>query len=259
MFPDSRLLQRFPSGRTWLPRQLSGPLVLAATLGVVLGVGSLTAAGSAQLTGDDVRGKALYVAHCATCHGNLGRGDGPGAATMMRGFGRVPRNLTDNAYMSRKSDAQLTEIIKWSGGQGKHGSLLPMPQWGLTLKDQDIADVLAYVRVLHNPPRIKGDPASGKKLFAQYCSACHGLTGQGNGPLARSSLGLKVKPRSFTDKAMMSRLTERDIYNAIKQGGPAVGRSAWMPGWGDALKEQELGDLVAYIRALASPKTKSSK
>ncbi len=49
----------------------------------------------------------------------------------------------------------------------------------------------------------------------------------------------------------MTRLTDRYLFQVISGGGKRVGKSSHMPGWGAVLKEEEIKDIVAYIRILA--------
>jgi len=85
-------------------------------------------------------GKSIYAEKCALCHGATGHGDGPGAAAL----DPKPRNHTDGAYMNAQTNAQLHEVIKNGKGQ--------MPAWGATLSDEQIDQVLSYVRTLAEPP-----------------------------------------------------------------------------------------------------------
>jgi len=66
------------------------------------------------------------------------------------------------------------------------------------------------------------DPASaqsaaeGGKIYAAYCSTCHGEAGKGNGIAARS---LPVKPGDHTDGAIMNRLSDKFLVEIISKGG----------------------------------------
>ncbi len=96
------------------------------------------AAPAAIPAGDAAKGKDTFTAKCALCHGATGTGDGEGG----KALNPKPRNFHDTAYMSTKTDADLFNSIK----NGKSGV---MPAWGATgMTDQEIADVLAYVRSL---------------------------------------------------------------------------------------------------------------
>jgi len=64
---------------------------------------------------------------------------------------------------------------------------------------------------------------------------------------------LKVKPeiRDWTDKAVMSPMTNEYLAEIIAKGGEALGKSDAMLSYGHKLNDQQIKDLVAYIRSLA--------
>ena len=99
-----------------------------------------------------------------------------------------------------------------------------------------------------------GDAAKGKEKYQEFCAACHGASGKGDGPAAPA---LPTKPRDHTDVAYMDKLTDEQVFNIIKNGGAAAGKSPLMPAWGGPppkLSDQQIQDLVAYIRTLARVK-----
>lgn len=101
-----------------------------------------------------------------------------------------------------------------------------------------------------------GDPAKGKGSYAQWCSPCHGETGKGDGAI---SALLTPRPRNHTDDKLMTSLTDQDIFQTIKGGGMSIKKSPIMPSfgppaptnnWGTTLNDQQIWDLVAYVRTL---------
>lgn len=94
----------------------------------------------------------------------------------------------------------------------------------------------------------KGDPKAGKAKYDMLCSACHGATGKGDGAAAAA---LNPKPRNFQDAGYMGKKSDADLAKVIKQGGTATGMSPVMPPWGSSLNEQEVANIIAYIRSLA--------
>jgi mono/diheme cytochrome c family protein len=97
--------------------------------------------------------------------------------------------------------------------------------------------------------------SEGKKLYLSYCSSCHGDNGKGDGPAAQS---LPVKPANHTAGAVMNQLTDKFLMEIISKGGSAVGKSPMMPAWGGQFKENQLRDIVAYVRSIADPPYKPS-
>lgn len=87
-------------------------------------------------TTDDVvaKGKSLYDANCAVCHGPLGRGDGPGAA----GLNPPPPDLRGRA--ASWSDGEIAAQIQTGRGA--------MPPFRAVLDDAGMWSVVRYMRRL---------------------------------------------------------------------------------------------------------------
>ena len=86
------------------------------------------------------RAERLYLGLCATCHGPDGRGSWRAALFLVR-----PGRLNDAETLDRRSDQYLFDIIKYGGAPiGRPG----MPAFGSTLTDDEIAELVAYVRAL---------------------------------------------------------------------------------------------------------------
>ena len=101
-----------------------------------------------QEKGDPKKGKEKYMENmrCSACHGDSGKGDGPAAFAL----NPKPRNYTDCAVMSKKSDAELFKVIK-EGGPAVGLSPLMAP-FGSQLNDKEVWDVVAFIRSIPNPP-----------------------------------------------------------------------------------------------------------
>lgn len=95
-----------------------------------------------------------------------------------------------------------------------------------------------------------GDPDKGKENYRDFCVPCHGVSGKGDGPMAAN---LPTKPRNFTDGASMNALSDEHLFKVIKEGGAAVGKSPTMPAWGKQMTDEEIRDIIAYLRTLAVP------
>ena len=95
------------------------------------------------------------------------------------------------------------------------------------------------------------DLAAGKATFDANCSACHGLTGKGDGPVGAA---LPVSPRDFSvgefklDTNKDGKLgTDADLKNVIQQGAAAFGGTPLMAPW-PTLTESDINNIIAYIR-----------
>ena len=92
------------------------------------------------------------------------------------------------------------------------------------------------------------DLKQGKAVYEQFCASCHGDTGKGDGPAAGA---LTPKPKALSDKAYLSTKNDDQLFRVVKEGGVAVGLSPMMPPWGTSLTEDQIRNVIAYIRSLA--------
>lgn len=101
-----------------------------------------------------------------------------------------------------------------------------------------------------------GDAKKGKEKFHENmrCTACHGESGKGDGPAA---VALNPKPRNFTDGNLMNPKTDEHLFKVIKEGGLAVGLSPLMSPWAGQISDQDIKDIIAFIRTLANPPHKA--
>lgn len=99
----------------------------------------------------------------------------------------------------------------------------------------------------------EGDAAKGEHLYKAYCVQCHGLKGDGKGV---NAVTMEVQPRDHTDSKEMGARTDDDLFKAIKHGGVAVNKSILMPNWDENLTDDEIRDVIAYLRVLSGTKGK---
>ncbi|MGH7773134.1 MAG: c-type cytochrome [Candidatus Binatia bacterium] len=98
----------------------------------------------------------------------------------------------------------------------------------------------------------RGDAKNGRELYMEKCVLCHGSQGEGwdwtkkvpNPPMPVPDLAQVAPERS-----------DQFLFDVVKGGGEAVGKTRFMPPFGFQLSDQEVWDLVAYMRSL-SGKTK---
>ena len=99
------------------------------------------------------------------------------------------------------------------------------------------------------------DPNQGKTYYYSYCIACHGWMMHGDGP---SAAELNPRPRTLTRGDYMGKKTNLELFTVIKGGGESVSLSSSMPSWGNVLQDQDIWNIIAFIRAMQDvppPKT----
>lgn len=191
-----------------------------------------------QQVGDATRGEQIYQILCWTCHGKYGRGELV-AITAVRG---KTGDFTDYAYMSALSDEDLYDRVQGKGPGGAksvHGKL-----WAYAITEEALWDLVAYIRTLSGPG-LRGSLMAGRDKYEDYCVVCHGATGKGDGPVA---LNLQPAPTDFTDPSVMAELTDKALFEGIRRGGGAIHRSIYMPRWREQLTDEDIWDLVEYVK-----------
>jgi len=109
-------------------------------------------------------------------------------------------------------------------------------------------------------PVNRTSPTNGKQMYTNYCAACHGVDGKGNGPAASS---LKARPTDLTElqKDNHGKFPDTHIVAILQFGAnvPAHG-SATMPIWGPILgtmnqqnaqeKQLRISNLSRYLESI---------
>ena len=84
----------------------------------------------------------------------------------------------------------------------------------------------------------------GEIVYGNYCVLCHGASAEGNGRSARL-----YNPRPANLRASLM----PDAYKKliIQKGGKPLGRSEFMPPWGEELTEEQVTGVVNFLRSIA--------
>jgi len=176
---------------------------------------------------DDTRGRQLYAANCASCHGARGAGDGPGAAALAP----PPSDLSAHEYAA----ARVADVL-WNGVAGT-----AMPAWR-DYPPADLAALVTIVRGFHASAEAAGPDglvAAGERVYAANCVQCHGQDGGGAGFAAAE---LTIAPTSFrTQRPAMAQ-----SLRAVRDGV----RGTRMASWTGRLSEPEIVAVAAYVRSL---------
>jgi len=187
-------------------------------------------------------GQQLFDQNCTTCHGDLGEG-GPNPTRP----GDIIAPISTGEFLKTRDDFTLKAII--SQGQPNFG----MSPFGISnggpLDDDQIDAIVAFMRSweanppVELPPEVAGAqvPLNPAEIFNNICAQCHGKSGEGGlGP-------------SLINPTFQSSTTDQAIFDSIKLGHPATP----MIGWSDILSDEQIQQLVAYIRELGQTQSGS--
>ncbi len=230
---------------------------------------ALGMAGSAMANpGTAAKGKEIYDKRCTWCHG--AEGDGAGAAKDR--LNPPPRDFTSGNYKIKTSSFEETipnddDVFRMIR-DGMPGTA--MPGWKSILADQDMWDLVAYVKSFakyDKPPAKQVDFGTqvssssesiekGKKLFedGDRCVECHGKTGKGSGmKRLKGDAGERTWPRNLTKPWTFRGSNDpKDIFTRISTGIPGTE----MPSFADPkskkkLTTEELWHVANYVSSLA--------
>jgi len=102
-----------------------------------------------------------------------------------------------------------------------------------------ILEIPAEYQGWTNPQSGSDAIAAGGLIYEVNCSPCHGDTGLGDGPAGRS---LEPAPVNFHE--LYPLVGEDYYYYVIREGVPGTS----MVPWKDTLNEDELYQVIAYVR-----------
>jgi len=243
---------------------------LVPALGALALMGAIPAhAGDALVT----EGRDIYDRYCAGCHGTAG--DGRGAAADMLLV--KPRDFTKGVFKFRSTpsgslptDDDLMRTI--TRGLARTS----MPEWSL-LPERERRALVAYVktfvpdwsergagRVVAIPPRPASlrtaeSVARGKDVYALLeCATCHGETGIGDGPSARTlppdTWSNPQKPFNFTKGRLKSGGDPEDVYRTFMTGLNGTAMPSYEDIFaapdGESILEGDAWHLVSYVLSL---------
>jgi len=184
---------------------------------------------------------------CVQCHGMQGRGGVDPAVPALTAVGRS------------LSVAQLTHIINHGLGESANPTQPYMPVWGEVISKTQVSNLVAYIRAGLPPvadaqsvpvPAGQGAAIAGEALYVRYgCINCHGPNGLGGvpNPLSPDKTIPVLSGQGFRQEFN----TDAKIAAVIRSGS-VIGRApiVSMPHWGGILSDQQIAELIAYLKTL---------
>ncbi len=197
---------------------------------------------SSTASAQEIDAPALYQEYCSVCHGD--QGDGKSHAS--QGMVPPPRDFT-----SRQSSLELTrERIVHAIEQGRPGTA--MSGWESRLSGQQIEALAEFIRQRFLQPATTAEASRGARVYADYCSVCHGDRGQG---AIWATVGLSPPPVNFTDIKIQQGLSRDHMIDAVSHGRAETA----MTGWKGRLSEAEIGAVVDYVIANFMPESEMAQ
>ena len=86
----------------------------------------------------------------------------------------------------------------------------------------------------------EGDPVSGREIYVNICIRCHGIDGKG-----AQGIKLVPPPADLSSSSVQNRL-DGTLFRRIHEGKPNTAMGAWK----HALSDDEIWDVLAYVRTL---------
>lgn len=178
-------------------------------------------------------GEALFKQHCASCHG-------------LDGQGGIGLPLSTPSAISSTTDDYLRKTIVY----GRPGRVMPAFDY---LAEDEVTALVTYMRrwgdsVVPTTATIVGDATKGKTLYQKHCAECHSddLSGAlGTGITHSRPRSHDIMPPSLNNQGFLHSVSDTMLKHNILVG--RIGTP--MPSFNDKLSDQEVNDVVAYIRS----------
>ncbi len=171
-------------------------------------------------------GQSVFGDNCATCHGTGGAG------------GKGYPNLRDDIWLWGGTLDDIALTLKHgirSGDPQARTSMMPAFGRDKLLTTVQVQDMTEYVVALSGRPADRPAVERSRVLFAEQCSACHGVAGKGDPVQGAPNL---------TDGEWLYG-SDRAAINAQIHNG----RGGVMPAWGGRFSPETIKALAVYIHA----------
>lgn len=184
-------------------------------------------------------GARLYERHCSACHG-------------LEGEGGVGIPLALPSFQAAVEDDFLFATIR----NGRPGRVMPAFK---SLSDAQVHAIIDHIRTWApeqqkqavRPPLkpAHGNPANGKKLFAEYCAHCHGAKGEGGhgtGVTFSRPRDLPIMAPALNNPGFLAAADDAMIKRTLMEGREGTPMISFLK---VGLNEQDIDDIVSYVRS----------
>lgn len=240
-------------------------LAIVVALAALAGAGGLSWWRSHNV-GPVARGARLAAERgCLSCHGAGGRLADPDGS---RGIGSVPAFEHDDVTSYARSEAEIREWILdgilrrlREKEEPAEVPLIRMPAWRGRLSPAEVDHLVAFVKAVSDFDPLPEVAAAGRDVAARLgCFSCHGLQGRFDTPNPGSLKGY-IPSWSGADFPELVR-DDGEIREWVRDGGPRRLRAnpvaafflrrqaIRMPAYGDRVSEDEIRQVIVYIRRL---------
>ena len=124
----------------------------------------------------------------------------------------------------------------------------------LVLQACSVSPTSTAVRVGPTPTMLPtpSDPtaARGAALYQRECAACHGINGEGqkDWKIARPDGSFPAPPHDSSGHTWHH--PDSELLEIMREGGIIYMSDSQMPGFGDSMSEEELHDILVFLKTL---------
>lgn len=178
----------------------------------------------------DIDAAGLYQDYCSVCHGE--KGDGKSHA--MQGLIPPPRDFTSPQSSIELNFGRIVHATR----EGVPGTA--MTAWKSRLDAEQINAISRYIQQKFLRPAAVDTATEGSRIYADFCSVCHGETGKGS---VWATSGLNPPPVDFASTATWATLDRLTMINAVSYGRAETA----MTGWKNRLTDNQIEVVVDYV------------
>ncbi len=154
------------------------------------------------------------------------------------------------SFLNSVSDAYLKKTIRF----GRPGRIMPAFE---NLSDAQLNAITKHLRSWSDKPGpventlvVNGDSKNGKQLFAKYCAQCHGKEGRGGkgtGVTFSRKRDLPIIAPALNNTGFLASASDTMVRDTITFGREGTPMTSMLVA---GLSEQDIDDIVSYIRSL---------